>query len=388
MELRTLEIHVTQSLLPATSHRPRGIGAVVGAAVLVLVLAGCGAASSETEEGEAVVESTCQAGAVEYGEVDPEVGTPVDEEALVVYSGRNEELVGPLLETYREQSGTELSVRYGSTSAITAQLLAEGDQSPADVVLLQDAGALGALGDADCLADLPGELTSQTLTEYADEDGRWVPLTGRARVVAYNPDLIAAADLPADTADLVDPRFAGKIGIAPGNASFQAFVTVLRVLEGEDAAEQFVQALVDNDVQTFESNGAILDAVDGGQLPMGLINHYYWFEKAAEVGAENVRAQLAYLQDGGAGSLVNVSGSGVVSSTDRPEDATAMVDFMLSEEAQGYFAEQTFEYPMIEAVPAEEQLPALEELQAPEIDLDDMASLSATLDLLNRAGLT
>jgi iron(III) transport system substrate-binding protein len=360
----------------------------VGAAALVLVLAGCGAASSETEEGEAVAESTCQAGAVEYGEVDPEVETPVDEEALVVYSGRNEELVGPLLETYREQSGAELSVRYGSTSAITAQLLAEGDQSPADVVLLQDAGALGALGDADCLADLPDELTSRTLAEYADEDGRWVPLTGRARVVAYNPDLIVEADLPADTADLVDPRYAGQIGIAPGNASFQAFVTVLRVLEGEEAAEQFVQALVDNDVQTFESNGAILDAVDAGQLPMGLINHYYWFEKAAEVGAENVRAQLAYLRDAGAGSLVNVSGSGVVSSTDRPEDATAMVDFLLSEEAQTYFAEQTFEYPMIEAVPAEEQLPALEELQAPDIDLDDMASLSATLDLLNRVGLT
>ena len=355
---------------------------------MVLVLSACGASSSGAEEAEAVAESTCQAGAVEYGEVDPEVETPVDEEALVVYSGRNEELVGPLLEDYSEESGVELSVRYGSTSAITAQLLAEGADSPADAVLLQDAGALGALGDADCLADLPEELTGQTLAEYADEDGRWVPLTGRARVVVHNPDLIAEADLPADTADLVDPRYAGQLGIAPGNASFQAFVTALRVLEGEEAAEEFVQGLVDNGVQTFESNGAILDAVDAGQLPMGLINHYYWFEQAAEVGAENMNAQVAYLQDGAAGSLVNVSGSGVVSSTDREEDATALVDFLLSEQAQEYFAAETYEYPMISAVPAEEDLPALEELQAPDIDLDDMASLSTTLDLLNRVGLT
>jgi iron(III) transport system substrate-binding protein len=373
---------------PVPSGRPRGARTVLGAAALTLSLAACGAPSSEAEEGTAAAETTCQAGAVEYGEVDPEAATPVDEEALVVYSGRSEELVGPLLETYSQESGVELSVRYGSTSAITAQLLAEGDQSPADVVLLQDAGALGALGDADCLADLPDELTGQTLPAYADEDGRWVPLTGRARVVVHNPDLIAEADLPADTAALADPRYAGQIGIAPGNASFQAFVTTLRVLEGEEAAEEFLQALVDNDVQTFDGNDAILDAVDSGQLPMGLINHYYWFEQAAEVGAENVTAQLAYLQDGAAGSLVNVSGSGVVSSTDRQEDAIAMVDFLLSEQAQQYFAEETFEYPMIEAVPAEAELPPLDELQAPEIDLDDMASLSETLDLLNRVGLT
>jgi iron(III) transport system substrate-binding protein len=352
------------------------------------VLAGCGAATSEADGGEAVAETTCQAGAVEYGEVDPAGETPVDDEALVVYSGRSEELVGPLLDTYSEQSGVELSVRYGSTSAITAQLLAEGGQSPADVVLLQDAGALGALGDADCLADLPGELTGQTLSAYADEDGRWVPLTGRARVVVHNPDLIAEADLPTDTADLVDPRYAGQLGIAPGNASFQAFVTTMRVLEGEEATEQFLQGLVDNDVQTFDGNDAILDAVDSGQLPMGLVNHYYWFEQAAEVGAENVTARLAYLKDGAAGSLVNVSGSGVVSSTDREDDAVALVDFLLSEQAQQYFAGETFEYPMIEAVPAEGELPPLAELQAPDIDLDDMASLSATLDLLNRVGLT
>lgn len=372
----------------ALSRCPRGARTVPGVVALVLVLSACGAPSSVAEEAEGVAESTCQAGAVEYGEVDPEVETPVDEEALVVYSGRNEELVGPLLEDYSEESGVELSVRYGSTSAITAQLLAEGADSPADAVLLQDAGALGALGDADCLADLPEDLTGQVLAEYADEDGRWVPLTGRARVVVHNPDLIAEADLPADTADLVDPRYAGQLGIAPGNASFQAFVTALRVLEGEEAAEEFVQGLVDNGVQTFESNGAILDAVDAGQLPMGLINHYYWFEQAAEVGAENMNAQVAYLQDGAAGSLVNVSGSGVVSSTDREEDATALVDFLLSEQAQEYFAAETYEYPMISAVPAEEDLPALEELQAPDIDLDDMASLSTTLDLLNRVGLT
>ena len=373
--------------LPVWSF-PRPVAALVGSGLLAVGLVACGAPSTETD-GAAAADTTCQAGAVEYGEVDAEeAAAPVDEEALVVYSGRNEELVAPILEEFTADTGIELSVRYGSTSSITAQLLAEGAESPADVVLLQDAGALGALGDADCLADLPAELTGQTFEAYADEDGRWVPLTGRARVVVYNPELIAEADLPQDTADLVDPRFAGQIGIAPGNASFQAFVTALRVLEGDAAAEEFLQGLQDNDVQTFDGNGAILDAVDSGQLPMGLINHYYWFEQAAEVGADNVQAQLAYLRDGGAGSLVNVSGSGVVSSTDREEDATALVDFLLSDRAQEYFAQETYEYPMVDSVPAEEQLPAIDDLQAPDIDLDDLASLSESLELIDGAGLT
>ncbi|WP_409329819.1 extracellular solute-binding protein [Trujillonella humicola] len=362
--------------------------AAAGAGLLALGLAACGDASDD-EGGASAAETTCRAGAVEYGEVDPEASaSPVDGDALVVYSGRNEQLVAPILEEFTAETGIELAVRYGSTSSITAQILAEGAESPADVVLLQDAGALGALGDSDCLADLPAELTGQTFEAYADEDGRWVPVTGRARVVAYNPDLIAEAELPRDTADLVDPRFAGQLGIAPGNASFQAFVTALRQLEGEEAAEEFLRALVDNDAQTFDGNGDILTAVDSGQLPMGLINHYYWFELAAEVGVENVQVQLAYLQDGAAGSLVNVSGSGVISSTDRAEDATALVAFLLSDRAQEYFAQETYEYPMTDSVSAEAQLPPLDALQAPAIDLDDLASLSQTLELLDRVGLT
>ncbi len=372
--------------LPPRRFAGRFRGIAVGAAAVV-GLAACGA-PSDADEPAAAPETTCEANAVEYGEVDQEAAAEVDEDALVVYSGRNEELVAPLLEDFTEETGIELSVRYGSTSSITAQLLAEGAQSPADVVLLQDAGALGALADAGCLADLPEDLTGQTFEAYADDDGRWVPLTGRARVVVYNPELIDESDLPQDTADLVDERFAGRIGIAPGNASFQAFVTALRVLDGEDAAEEFVQALVDTEAPVFDGNGAILDAVDSGELPMGLINHYYSFEQAAEVGADNMTAQLHYLRDGGAGALVNVSGSGVVSSTDRSEDAVAMVDFLLSEQAQEYFAGETYEYPMIDAVPTAAELPALEELDAPEIDLDDLASLSQTLELLDRVGLT
>ncbi|KQS66208.1 extracellular solute-binding protein [Modestobacter sp. Leaf380] len=362
--------------------------AVLAAGTLVLAVAGCGEATDDTGTAAAAPASTCEAGTVAYGETDPEVeASTVDDEALVVYSGRDEELVAPVLEQFTEETGIEVSVRYGSTSSITAQLLEEGADSPADVVLLQDAGALGALADADCLAELPDETVGQTFAEYADDDRRWVPLTGRARVVLYDPQQVAEADLPADTAALVDPAYAGQVAIAPGNASFQAFVTAMRVLEDDATAEEFLQGLVDGAAPVYDGNGAILDAVEAGEVPMGLVNHYYWFEQAAEVGADAMRSQLHYLRDGQAGSLVNVSGSGVVSSSDRAEDGLTLVDFLLSTQAQEYFAQETYEYPMVSGVPVADQLPSLEDLDAPTIDLDDLASLSVTLQMITASGL-
>ncbi|MGI8627275.1 MAG: iron ABC transporter substrate-binding protein [Geodermatophilaceae bacterium] len=363
----------------------------MGAALLVGMLTACGksGAGADGSTASGSEDPACTAGEVSYGEVDEEVAaSAVDEEALVVYSGRSEDLVAPLLDQFTSETGIELSVRYGNTAAMTAQLLEEGDQSPADFFLSQDAGALGALGNAGCLAALPDETLDLVEADYRADDDTWVALTGRARVIAINPELVAAADRPTAIEDVLDERWSGLVGIAPSNASFQSFVTAIRVLDGEDAARAFLQGLVANDVQTYEGNSDVLAAVDSGEISMGLINHYYLYELAAEVGADNVNAENVFLEDGGAGSLVNISGAGVVSGTDRGEDAQVLLDFMLSESAQTYFAEQTFEYPMVEGIAPPAGLPTLDELAPPDLDLSDLDSLGETLTLINEVGLT
>ncbi|MDQ3734000.1 MAG: iron ABC transporter substrate-binding protein [Actinomycetota bacterium] len=366
------------------------MGSLLSTALLIGVLSACGesGAGADGTDGSGGG-GGCTGGDVSYGEVDEEVAAAeVDEEALVVYSGRNEDLVGPLLEQFTEETGIDLSVRYGNTSALTAQILEEGDQSPADFFLSQDAGALGALGNAGCLAALPEESLEVVDPQFRSDDDNWVALTGRARVVVINPELVAEADRPTTLQDVLDERWSGQVGIAPSNASFQAFITAIRVLEGEDAAREFLEGLVANDVQTYEGNGDVLAAVDSGEIAMGLINHYYLYELAAEVGEENLNAENVFLQDSSAGSLVNISGAGLVSGSDRGEDAQALLDFMLSDTAQTYFAEQTHEYPMIEGVAPPEGLPTLEEIDPPDLDLADLDSLGQTLALINEVGLT
>ncbi len=307
--------------------------------------------------------------------------------AFTLYSGRDEELVQPLIDQFTEETGIVVEVRYGNTAELGALLLEEGDASPADVFLSQDAGALGALSQAGLFATLPADVTDAVPAGFTSTDGSWVGVTGRARVVVYDGERLTADELP-DTIDgYVTDEWNGRLAVAPTNASFQSFVTALRVLEGEDAAAEWVQALAGNSPQLFEGNTPILTAVNDGVVEAGLINHYYWFRAASEVGPENMRAQLKYLTAGDAGSIVNVTGAGILAGSETDADALEFVRYLVSEAAQTYFVEQTFEYPLVPGIAAPEGLPTLESLLNPELDLSDLDDLATTQQLLADAGL-
>lgn len=307
--------------------------------------------------------------------------------ALTVYSGRSEELVGPLFAQFTEQTGIEVQARYGDTAELAAQLIEEGDASPADVYLAQDAGALGAVEAAGLFAPLPAAVATAVPEAYRSPAGVWTGVTGRARVIAYDPQQVPAAEVPQSIFDLTDPRWSGQVGIAPTNASFQAFVTAMRVSQGDDVTRQWLEGLVANDVQTYEKNGLILDAVDTGQIQLGLINHYYWYEKAAEVGADAMRAQIAFTKPEDPGSLVNVAGVGILNTGTDNSASSQFVEWLLSPSVQEWFVTNTYEYPLLPSVAAAEGLPTLESLRGPNVPLAELADLPGTLVMLEDVGL-
>ncbi len=341
--------------------RLRSLSPAVVAVAAVLVLASCG------------------------GEED---AAGVDDSRLVVYSGRAEQLVQPVIDQFEEATGVEVSVRYGSTAQLAAQLIEEGDRSPADVFFAQDGGALGALTKAGMFAQLPTEVLDIVDDRFQADDGTWVGTSGRARVVAYNADELDESEVPDSIFDLTAPEWRGRVGIAPGNASFQAFVTAIRVLEGDDVARQWLEDMASNGVERFDNNVLVLDAVNDGVVDLGLINHYYWFERVAEEGEDAVTARLKFMPGDDPGSLINVAGAGVLASSDRAEEARQFVEYLLGEDAQAYFAEETKEYPLRAGIPTAEGLPPLESLDAPAIDLSDLDSLEETLRMIEEAGLT
>lgn len=316
-----------------------------------------------------------------------EGGTPESDNTVILYSGREEALVQPLIDIFTEQTGITVEVRYNGTPELAAQLLEEGEKTRAGVFLSQDAGALGALSDAGLFEPLPAEISDRVRPKFSSLDASWVGITGRARVIVYDSQSVSPEDLPQSADDLLDPKWSGKIAVAPGNASFQSFVTAYRVLKGESAGDEWVAGLVANSPHIFEKNSAILEAVNDGTHPLGLINHYYWFQLANERGKENMRAQLHFTEAGDPASIVNVTGAGILRPQRLDQDAYDLVAFLVSDQAQQYFVENTFEYSLVPGLGTPEGLPALEDLAVATFDLSDLRSIAKTQSLLQKYGL-
>ena len=272
---------------------------------------------------------------------------------------------------------------------MAAQLLEEGAGSPADLFLAQDAGALGAVSAAGLLAPLPADVVAPALARYRATDSTWVATSARARVVAYNPTLVTAADLPARLDDLLDPKWNGRIGIAPTNASWLSFVTAVRLVRGEDGARQWLTAFAAQNPQRFEGNGQVVDAIAAGTVSAGLVNHYYLYEKTAELDRATYPVRNHFVSDDPLG-LVNVAGVGITNASDDPQTAQRAVGFLLSQPAQQFLVDETAEYPVVGGVAptrAGVDLAPLDSLSPPDVELARLSSLAETEAMLREVGL-
>ncbi len=316
------------------------------------------------------------------------IAVPVmGDDVLTVYSGRNESLIGPILARFTEDTGIETEILYGGTNAVANQILTEGENSPADVFVAQDGGALGALAAAGMLHKLPDATIARVAsTAFVSPDGFWTGLSGRARVFVYNPESLEeqGLELPNSILDLTGEEWNGLVGWAPSNASFVANVSAMRVLLGEEETTDWLAGMIANGVQAYPKNTPIVQATINGEVVGGLVNHYYLFRFLAE--DPDITAALHFFPGGDLGSLINVAGAAILKSTDQPFDALALVDYLLSDAAQEYFAQATYEYPLVATVDPSVDLPALADIETPEIDLSDLADLQGTLELIEESG--
>jgi len=303
---------------------------------------------------------------------------------LTIYSGRSESLVGPIIMQFEAASGIKVAVRWGSTAELAATLLEEGDRSPADIFFAQDPGGLGAV--ANLLAYLPEEILQQVPQGFRDSQGRWVGISGRARVVVYNTDQLTAQDLPADIWDFTAPTWKSRLGWAPTNASFQTMVSAMRASWGEAKTRQWLEGIQANLPVVYDNNTAIVAAVAAGEVQAGFVNHYYLYRFLQEEG-DDFTARNYFQPGGGPGSLVMVSGAGILETSQNREAALKFLDFLLSPVAQQYFTTQTYEYPVVEGVVAPRELPGLDTLHQITIDVADLADMQGSVSLLRETGI-
>lgn len=303
---------------------------------------------------------------------------------LTVYSGRGENLISPLIERLQVDTGINVKVRYGNTAGLASTILEEGKNSPADLFFAQDAGALGALAKEGRLLKLPHTLLEKVDHRFRSFNGDWIGITGRARTVDYNIELVNPSELSDSIWGYTDAKWGdGKIGWAPINGSFQSFVTAFRVIEGEEKAQDWLEGIIANEPQVYPKNTPIVAALGRGEIYVGFVNNYYLHRFKAE--DPNFPVEHHYTK-GDAGSMINVAGVGIVDTVKDRSLAEQFISHMLKEETQRYYTNTTYEYPLVKGVEVIGNQKPLSEINTPDIDLSDIDDLNGTLNLLQDVG--
>ena len=314
-------------------------------------------------------------------------GTHDASQSLVIYSGRSESLVQPIVDRFQEATGIDVMVRYGDTAQLAVALAEEGVQTEADLYWAQDAGALSSVHEEGMLAPLPDSLLTRVPRHFRNGRGTWIATSGRARVLAYSSKRTTEADRPGSLFDLAEPRYAGRTGWAPANGSFQAHVTAIRAIVGDDSTKAWLTAMQNHGAKSYANNRSIVQAIADGEIDWGLPNHYYLYRFRSEDPAFPV--EQTFFDPGDPGNLVNVAGIAILAQSDGNDAAARLIDFLLSIESQEYFSQETYEYPVIDGVDVSTDLPSVDHLDAmvPPVHLDALGDLEGTLELLRDAGL-
>ncbi|MDQ2630541.1 MAG: iron ABC transporter substrate-binding protein [Actinomycetota bacterium] len=306
-------------------------------------------------------------------------------EGITLYSGRIPAAIGPAVDMYEAKEDLDVQVRFADTADLAATLVEEGDASPADVFFAQEPGAIAAVAEAGLLTRLPQDILDSVEPRFRDPEGRWVGVTGRARVIAYNRDVVKQGELPSSPFGLTAPEWKGRVGWSPASSSMQEYVTALRAKYGDERTKQWLEEMVDNGAVAFPDNVTIRDAIANGEIDVGLINHYYVAQGIAEGGPDYPVG--VYFPPGGLGSLMLLTSVGVLESSDRKEEAFEFVRSLLGDEAQAFFTSSSKEYPLARDAEADPSLSVpIEDIPVSGSELVDLKELQATIDLMKESG--
>jgi iron(III) transport system substrate-binding protein len=307
---------------------------------------------------------------------------------VVVYTSRAEALFKPVIEAFNAAyPDIKVTVLNGSNSELAARILEERANPKADVLVNSDILTMENLAAEGVFAPNDSAAVMSVPTDYRADDGSWVALTLRARVIMYNTDLVSPEELPKKMVDLADPKWKDALGSANStNGAMMAQLVIMRNQLGEPATEAFIQGLLENNTQFFGGHTDVRKAVGAGELKLGLVNHYYYHLSKAE-GAP-VGIIYPDQEDGGLGLMVNSTNAGIIKGGPNPEMARIFVDFMLSPAGQKIYAERNYEYPIVPGVPLAEGVAPLDSFRLNPFPLKTLRDeLEPTRALVQKVGM-
>jgi iron(III) transport system substrate-binding protein len=267
-------------------------------------------------------------------------------DSITLYNGQHEQTTAALVAAFEHQTGIHVDVRSGDEAELANQILQEGANSPADVFYTENTPVLETLRERGMLAPVSPSTLAAIPSRYNSSEGDWVGVSARVSVLVYNTSQLAPSQLPSSILELAEPKWKGKLAIAPSETDFQPLITAIIKLDGRTAAERWLRGLQANG-KIYPDNETIVAQVNNGESAIGPINHYYWFRLRAELGADAMHSALHYYAPGDPGDLVDVSGAAVLRSSSNKAAAQAFVAFLVSRTGQETIAHSdSYEYPL------------------------------------------
>lgn len=308
---------------------------------------------------------------------------------ITLYNGQHQQTTQALVKRFEAQTGIRVRERDGDEAALAEQIEQEGSASPADVFYSENSPALMALEGKNLLAPVDPATLAQVPAGYSSPQGDWVGVSARVSVLVYNTSRLKPAQLPTSVLDLADRRWNGKLALAPTETDFQPVVTSIAKAEGEKAALKWLKAVASNASAHIEpDNETLTSDVNNGQAALGLIDHYYWYRLAKEIGPHAVHSQLAYFAPHDPGYVIDVSGAAVLKTSRHPAAAQMLQAFLVSNGGQRLMVNSdSFEYPLRPGVAAPAGLPPFDELRPAPLTIADLGDGMDALDLIQQAQL-
>jgi iron(III) transport system substrate-binding protein len=311
-------------------------------------------------------------------------------DTLTVYSGRAERLIKPVLDEFTAKTGIQVDLLSSGTTELVNRLKAEGDRTPSDILITNDAGSLELARTAGLLRPLHMREVERAIpSQFRAPDNAWIGLSGRFWIIVYNTTLVKPQELKS-LLDMADPKWKDKIAIPnSGSEYLQAGVSVIRATYGDEKTKQFLQGLKDNaGGQVYQKSSQIVDAVAKGQVALGIVNHYYVYRHLATQPTAPIAVFIPDQQNGGMGAIMNVAGIGIVKPTKHLESARLLVEFLVAQAGQKLFADLDKEYPLHPDVKADPALAERKSFRAAQVPLTKLAELrEPTLTLIEQVGL-
>ncbi|CAN5165732.1 iron ABC transporter substrate-binding protein [Frigoribacterium sp. UYMn621] len=343
---------------------PKWVGVAALALVAAITLAGCSTATPSTGSTPGAKPS----------------GT------ITVYNAQHEELTQAWADEFTKQTGVTVTLRNGDDSELGNQLVQEGNASPADVFLTENSPAMSLVDNAKLFAPVDAATLAQVPEAYRPSSGHWTGIAARSTVFVYNPSMLSESQLPASLLDLAEAKWKGRWAASPSGADFQAIVSALLALKGEKATSAWLASMKVN-ATAYKGNSAVMKAVNAGEIPAGVIYHYYWFGDQSGTGENSDNTKLHYFKNSDPGAFVSTSGGGVLKTAKNPVAAQAFLKFITGKTGQTILQTgSSFEYPVASDVAANTALVPLVDLDAPVLDPSKLDSRKVT-DLMTAAGL-